>query len=383
MDWERFELGDLAREIRANGKAVDAEKMIWAFEEAVRVARIDPDLLSYQLAAVTCLLARLEGTSPRSVLEAFFRRSIPDEQWRDQFLPAVRIAANSSRPRTDNDGMAVPERSGRLWRLVESPFFTALVLTVILANAVVLGLQTYEEFEREHGDTLALLNAIFLGFFVVELSLRIAAYGRRPQDFFRSGWNIFDFVVIAMAFVPGIRESSTLLRIARLMRVVRVVRVLPDLRLLVEGVARSLPPLGSMVLLTTLIIFVYGMFGWLLFGDELPQDWGNIGTAMLSLFVILTLEDFPRYMFRAMEVHQWAWIYFVTYVGVAVFIVVNVLIAIVLNSMEEARELERRRRLTAGREAGAVAPAPVLERIAILRAALEELEEELAQIPVK
>ncbi len=87
MDWNHFELGDLAREIRANGKAVDAEKMIWAFEEAVRVARIDPDLLSYQLAAVTCLVARLEGTSPRSVLEAFFRRSIPDDDWRERFLP--------------------------------------------------------------------------------------------------------------------------------------------------------------------------------------------------------------------------------------------------------------------------------------------------------
>jgi hypothetical protein len=87
VDWDRFELGDLAREIRANGKAVDAEKMIWAFEEAVRVARLDPELLSYQIAAVTCLVARLEGTSPRSVLEAFFRRSIPDDQWRDQYLP--------------------------------------------------------------------------------------------------------------------------------------------------------------------------------------------------------------------------------------------------------------------------------------------------------
>ncbi len=281
-------------------------------------------------------------------------------------------------------GMAVPERTGRLWRFVESPYFTALVLAVILANAVVLGMQTYAELERDHGDTLDLLNTIFLGFFVVEVSLRIAAFGRRPQDFFRGGWNLFDFAVVAMAFVPGIRESSTLLRVARLLRVVRVVRVLPDLRLLVEGVVRSLPPLGSMVLLTTLIIFVYGMLGWLLFGDDLPQDWGNIGTAMLSLFVVLTLEDFPRYMDRAMGVHQWAWIYFVTYVGVAVFIVVNVLIAIVLNSMEEVRELERRRKLTADLEPGApVAPAPVMERIAILRAALDELEEELATIPVR
>ena len=87
MDWDRFELNDLAREIRANGKAVDAEKMIWAFEEGLRVARLDPELLSYLLAALACLVARLEECSPRDVLEAFFRRSIPDEEWRGRFLP--------------------------------------------------------------------------------------------------------------------------------------------------------------------------------------------------------------------------------------------------------------------------------------------------------
>jgi hypothetical protein len=89
VDWDRFELGSLAREIRADSKAADAEKMIWAFEEAVRVARIDPELLSYQLAAVTCLIARLEGGSPRDVLEAYFRRSIPDDEWRERFLPLL------------------------------------------------------------------------------------------------------------------------------------------------------------------------------------------------------------------------------------------------------------------------------------------------------
>ena len=87
MDWDRFELSGLAREIRRTGQPADAEKMIWAFEEAVRVARIDPELLSYQLAAVSCLIARLEGGSPRDVLEAFFRRSIPDDDWRERFLP--------------------------------------------------------------------------------------------------------------------------------------------------------------------------------------------------------------------------------------------------------------------------------------------------------
>jgi len=273
-----------------------------------------------------------------------------------------------------------PVQPNRLWRIVESPIFTGFILVAIIGNAVVLGLQTYEEIENRYGDALNLLNDLFLAVFVVELALRIGAYGRRPQAFFRSGWNIFDFVVIAVAFVPGIRESSTLLRLARLLRVVRVVRILPELRVLVTGVVRSLPPLGSMLLLTTVMLFVYGMLGWLLFGEELPADWGNIGRAMLSLFVLLTLEDFPRYMEAGMEVHPWSWIYFVTFVLITVFIIINVLIGIVLNSMEEARELERRSRLSLGHEPplGDIAPAPVVERIAILRAALDELEQELA-----
>ena len=276
--------------------------------------------------------------------------------------------------------MQEPVQRNRLWRVVESPIFTGFILVAIIANAVVLGLQTYEEIEDRYGDALNLLNDLFLAVFVVELALRIGAYGRHPKDFFRSGWNVFDFVVIAVAFIPGIRESSTLLRLARLLRVVRVVRILPELRVLVTGVVRSLPPLGSMLLLTTVMLFVYGMLGWLLFGEELPADWGNIGRAMLSLFVLLTLEDFPRYMEAGMEVHPWSWIYFVTFVLITVFIIINVLIGIVLNSMEEARELERRSRLSLDHEPplGDIAPAPVVERIAILRAALDELEQELA-----
>jgi voltage-gated sodium channel len=262
--------------------------------------------------------------------------------------------------------MAVPPRTP-LQRVVDSPLFAAVVLGVIVANAVVLGLQTYDELVRRYGGLLDALNDVFLAFFVVELALRIGSYGRRPQDFFRSGWNVFDFVVVGAAFVPGLRENSTLLRLARLARVVRVVRLLPDLRILIVAVIRSLPPLGSMVLLTTLILFVYGMVGWLLFGDQDPANWGDIGEAMLTLFVLLTLENFPIYLERGMEIHPWSWVYFVSFALVAAFLVLNMLIGIVLNSMEEARELERRR----------VEGVPVAERIAALRAALDDLEYEL------
>jgi voltage-gated sodium channel len=269
-------------------------------------------------------------------------------------------------------------------RVVASPIFTAVIVGTILVNAVVLGLHTYESVDQRWGTTLDVINGVCLGIFIVELCIRIAAYWPRPLAFFRDGWNVFDFIVIGAAFVPGIRENSTLLRLARLARVVRIVRLLPELRVLLAGVWRSVPPLASIGAVTLTVIFVYGMVGWILFADELPEQWGNIGRAMLTLFVMLTLEDFPTYMDAAMEVEPWAWIYFVSFILVAAFIVLNVLIGIVLNSMEEARELERRRVLRA-QYGGATGPvldpeahAHVVERIAILRSALEDLEVQLA-----
>ena len=269
----------------------------------------------------------------------------------------------------------------RLRRLVDSSPFTAAVVAVILANALVLGLQTYPGIERRYGETLHALNGIFLAFFVVEILLRVASYLPRPWRFFLDGWNVFDFLAVGLAFAPGLRENATVLRLARLARIVRVVHLLPDVRILITAVVRSLPPLGSMAILTTLILFVYGMVGWQLFGAAQPQHWGTIGQAMLTLFVMLTLENFPQYMERGMEIEPWSWIFFVSFILVAAFIVLNVFIGIVLHSMEEARELERRKRLVSSDEGVfGVGPAPVAERIQFLRAALDELEDELAAV---
>src|SRR5687767_10315105 len=131
--------------------------------------------------------------------------------------------------------------SARLARIVRSHWFTTTILVVIVVNAAVLGLETYAGVDERWGEQLDLLNDLCFVVFVVELCLRIGAYGRRPWDFFRDGWNVFDFIVIAIAFVPGVRQSSTLLRLARLARVVRIVRLFPDLRVLLAGVWRSLP----------------------------------------------------------------------------------------------------------------------------------------------
>ena len=273
--------------------------------------------------------------------------------------------------------------SDRLARIVAAHWFTTTILAVIVVNAVVLGLETYQGVDDRYGEALSVVNDVCFVIFVIELLLRIGAYGRRPWEFFRDGWNIFDFIVIGVAFLPGVRESSTLLRLARLARVVRIVRLFPDLRVLLAGVWRSVPPLFAIALATGMLLFVYGMVGWTLFADELPDDWGNIGRAMLTLFVMLTLENFPTYMDAGMEVHPWSWVYFVSFILIAAFVVIHVLIGIVLNSMEEAREAEKRRavRERLGGAPGTVDPdasAPVVERITILRAALDELEAELS-----
>jgi len=280
----------------------------------------------------------------------------------------------------------VHERNA-LARVVDSPSFTAVVVATIAVNAVVLGLQTYEGVVDRWGDLLDLVNAACLAVFVVELAIRMGSYWPRPLRFFRNGWNIFDFVVVMAVFVPGIRQNATLLRLLRLLRVVRIVRVLPDLRVLLLGVWKSVPPLASIGAVTAMILFVYGMVGWIWFGDELPEEWGNIGRGMLTLFVMLTLENFPLYMDEAMDVEPWAWVYFVSFILVAAFIVLNVLIGVVLNSMEEAREIDRRQVLrerygvTRPSPVDPQAHAPVAERISILRSALDELELELALGP--
>lgn len=265
--------------------------------------------------------------------------------------------------------MTEVDRSGRLARLVDSDRFNGVIAAVIVANAVVLGLETYPGVMAGYESLLVFLNACFYGVFVVELVLRFASYGRRPQDFFRSGWNVFDLVVIGAAAVPLVREQTQLLRLLRLARVARLVRFLPDARMLILTVVKSVPSVFSMVVLTLVLMFVYGMIGWSLFGEELPESWGTIGQAMLTLFILLTLENFPTYLSEAENVSPFAPAFFISYVLLAAFIVFNLLIGIVIASMEKARQHE-----------AAQHPNPDVElisRVADIRRSLDDLEAEL------
>lgn len=248
-----------------------------------------------------------------------------------------------------------------LRKAVDSDRFAIGISTVIVANAVTLGLGTFPGLQDS--PALAALNALFYAVFVVELALRMAAYGTK---FFTRGWNVFDFLTITAALIPGLSASAQALRLVRLARVVRLVRFLPDARLLLGGVVKSLPPLGSLMVLTALMMFVYAMMGWTLFGTALPESWGTVAAAMLTLFVLLTTENFPTYLADAAAVSPWAVPFFVSYILLAAFIIFNLLIGIIISSLEQVREAQGVR--------DADGPATTIKDV---RAALDRLERQL------
>ena len=256
----------------------------------------------------------------------------------------------------------------------ESRRFLALTFSAILANGLVIGLQTYDSFERAHGEILDTLNTVFLTFFVVELTIRITAYGGRPWRFFGSGWNVFDFVMVVPALLPGVRESTTALRVVRLLRVFRLVSALPEMRVLVQGLARSAAPLLSMGVLVLLLFYAYGMIGWILFSDHDPEHWSSLGQSMLTLFSVLTLEGWVEIQETALKYNEWSWVYFVSFILVSSFVLINMVIAVLINGVDEARAGSVAERKAAER---AEEDLPLLDRLQSLREGIDDIERQL------
>ena len=234
-----------------------------------------------------------------------------------------------------------------LARIVYSSQFELLIAFIILVNAVSLALLTMPDIDPEVKQTLGELDTFALYVYLVELIMRMVSYGKRPWVFFRQGWNIFDFSIVVLSF--GLFSGETIiLRLLRIFRLIRIFRFLPEVRVLTSSVVKSLPPLMSVGVLIFLALFIYGMAGVYLFGEQLPESWGNITLALTSLFILLTLENFPNYLEEAVEISPWALPFYLSYIFIVVFTVLNVLIGIVLNAMDEAREenKERKRKIS-------------------------------------
>jgi voltage-gated sodium channel len=229
-----------------------------------------------------------------------------------------------------------------LWlaKIVYSSRFEFFIAAVIAVNAVFLAVLTMPNITPETRATALFIDAVAMGIYIAELIVRILSYGAKPWEFFRQGWNVFDFIVVGLA--PLAAGQTVILRLLRLLRLLRIFRFLPEVRILFASIVKSIPPLLSMSVLIGLLLFLYGMAGTYLFGAFLPEAWGHIGQSLKSLFILLTLENFPIYLEEAMLISPFALPYFLSYVFFIVFTILNVLIGIVLNAMDEARSEARR-----------------------------------------
>ena len=236
----------------------------------------------------------------------------------------------------DSAGVFPGYRIQWLSKLTYGEKFEFFIVGVILLNAAALAALTLRNTDESVRDVLLLIDDVALWVFVVELGLRILSYGSKPWMFFRSGWNVFDFLVIGLT--PFFQGQTVVLRLLRLLRVIRIFRFLPEVRILTSSIIKSVPPLASLTVLIGFMLFLYAMTGHYLFGPEAPENWGDVGVAMQSLIVLLTLENFPDLFLEGMSITPFALIYYLSFVFVIVFTVLNILIGIVLNAMDQARE---------------------------------------------
>lgn len=230
----------------------------------------------------------------------------------------------------------------RFEALRANKLFESFVIAVIIVSALLIGAKTYDESTRFE-QVMLWFDLFITLFFLVEILIRLAAE-RRMLNFFKSGWNIFDFIIVVASLIPiDDSEMVLLARLLRIFRVLRLVSLIPELRMLMSALIKSIPRMGYVLLLMFIIFYIYAAVGSFLFAEVDEFLWGNISVAMLTLFRVATFESWTSVMYGTMEVYGWSWLYYLTFIFLTAFVFLNMMIGIVLEVMQKesaAIELE-------------------------------------------
>lgn len=224
-----------------------------------------------------------------------------------------------------------------LRRIVESSRFKNFITVVIAVNAVILGFETSETVMAKAGTVLHVLDQIAVAIFVVELLMKLAVY---RLAFFKRAWNVFDFTIVAITLLPA-GQGISVLRALRILRAFRLISTVPSMRKVVEALMRAIPGMVSVLTLLSLVFYVSAVMATKLFGQGFPDWFGTIGASLYSLFQIMTLESWSMGIVRpVMESYPLAWLFFVPFILVTTFAVLNLFIAIVVDAMSTHVDVE-------------------------------------------
>ena len=232
-------------------------------------------------------------------------------------------------------GNPIMDLRQRIGTFVEQPRIQNFITALIVFNAITLGMETSAEIRARMGEILVIIDRTVLTIFVAEISAKLFAYRRR---FFHDGWNVFDFIVVGIALVPA-AGPLYILRALRILRVLRLISVVPQMRRVVQALITAIPGLLSIVALITLIFYVSAVLATNLFGPDFPEWFGSIGKSMYSLFQIMTLESWSMGIVRpVMEVHPYAWVFFVPFILVTSFAIINLFIGVIVDAMQSQHD---------------------------------------------
>ncbi|MCY4615914.1 MAG: ion transporter [Chloroflexi bacterium] len=259
-------------------------------------------------------------------------------------------------------------------RITGSRPFEYFIIALILGNGAVLGLETVERIGDEFLTWFEVAHTVTLAIFIVEAALKMLALAPQSQRYFRDGWNIFDFSIIVLSLIPAVGPFAVVARMARLMRVLRLVSAMPELRLIVSTLVRSIPGMLHIVAVMSVLTYIYAILGFHFFHEHDPEHWRNLGISLLSLFRVVTLEDWTDIMYVAMDLHPLAWVYFLSFVVLGSFVTINLFIAVVINNLDEAKQ-ERLRQLETATTAD-----EVIAELRAARESLNRLERRLVQV---
>lgn len=286
--------------------------------------------------------------------------------------------------------------------IVNSKFFQRLILVTILLAGVVVGVQTFKAFAGEHAIVLNTLDSFILGIFVIEAVIKILAEGNRPQNYFKNPWNVFDFIIVVACLLGPVihlgEDFLPVLRLARILRVLRLVSAIPKLQLLVSCLLRSLPSMFYVSILLFLLFYIYGTMAVFLFAENDPIHFRNLQTSILSLFRVVTLEDWTDVMYINMygsenygyssnDLAKWSPIssasplggalFFVSFVLIGTMIVLNLVIGVIMNSMDESNaEMKIKQELIRRK----TSPEPLRDGIYDLQLKMEKIAGEMELI---
>lgn len=275
--------------------------------------------------------------------------------------------------------------------VVNRKWFRSVIIILILFSAILVGIETYPGLAGPHKAILHFIDYLIVWCFVAEILLKIVAHGSKPLDYFRDPWNVFDFVIVAVCLLPvADTHYVAVLRIARILRMLRMISYLPKLRLLIGALLKSIPSMGYVILLLSLLFYIYAILGSFMFGKGDPAHFGNLHLSLITLFKVLTLEGWTEIL----NVHLytgdpsqgvpveitsvWPLVYFISFILFGAMIIMNLFIGVIMNSMEESqRELEQQLNDMRQDDQGAV------NILSGIEAKLDELKKEITDLKGK